>query len=227
MTSAALAVLQLDTRFPRLPGDIASPDTYLLPVRLQTIAGADVDAVVTHTPQAFDLTAFEQAVEAASEPLLTTSCGFMIYFQDHLSRLSRAPFVSSALTALPSLRARYPDEEILIVTFDAATLTSPAYAACLDGFSGPVAGLAESSHLYQTIKQDHDQMDAGRARAELAQLFSQQLACQPQIKAVLLECTNLSPYKVVFRADFDGELVDALTLLERQSPGLVKPEFLI
>ena len=80
MAAASLAILKLDTRFPRLPGDIACKDSFARPVRLQTIAEASVDAVVSRNPEGLDLSAFEQAVQTATEPLITTSCGFMIYF---------------------------------------------------------------------------------------------------------------------------------------------------
>lgn len=227
MAAASLAILQLDTRFPRLPGDIACPDTYARPVRIQTITNANVNAVVSPDPDQFNLSLFEHAVCTAKESVITTSCGFMIYFQDYLDNRTEQTFVSSALTALPSLRTRYADDEILILTFDADTLASPAYASSLDGFSGPIVGINKSGHLYTTIKQDCSQMDAELVRAELAELADQILACQPQIKAILLECTNISPYKVVFRSIFEGEIIDSLSVLERLSPGLVKTEFLI
>lgn len=227
MTSARLAILQLDTRFPRLPGDVACKDSYARPVRVQTIARASVEAVVSPEPDTFDLRPFEQAVRAAREPLLTTSCGFMIYFQDRLNALASHPFISSALTALPALRARFTDDEILILTFDADTLTAPAYAASLDGFSGPIVGLDKASHLYTTIKQDHLQLDTDRVSTELAAQTSQMLQTHKGVKALLLECTNLSPYKTVFRDRFAGEIIDNLTILEALSPGLVKLEFLI
>ena len=36
----ALVVLQLDTRFPRVPGDIACPETYSLPMRIEIVPKA-------------------------------------------------------------------------------------------------------------------------------------------------------------------------------------------
>ena len=43
----ALVVLQLDTRFPRVPGDIACPETYLLPMHTEIIPKAQVAKVAT------------------------------------------------------------------------------------------------------------------------------------------------------------------------------------
>ena len=80
MAAASLAILKLETRFPRLPGDIACKDSFARPVRLQTIAEASVDAVVSRNPEGLDLSAFEQAADG-NRTLITTSCGFMIYFQ--------------------------------------------------------------------------------------------------------------------------------------------------
>lgn len=227
MAAAGLAVLKLDTRFPRLPGDIASPDSYARPVRIETIADAVVDAVVSRTPDQFDLSLFEQAVQMAEEPLITTSCGFMIYFQDRLSDQARQPFISSSLTALPALQKRYTDDEILVLTFDADTLSAPAYAASLGGFSGPVVGLDKTGQLYQTIKQDRPEMDVDLVRTELKQQTAQIVAVHKHIKVIILECTNLSPHKAEIRAGFDGEIIDNLTILDSLSPGLVRPEFLI
>ena len=227
MAAASLAILKLDTCFPRLPGDIASESSYAKPVRIHTIPEASVDAVVTQKPASFDLSQFEQAVRSASEPLITTSCGFMIYFQDQLSRQARHQFVSSSLTALPALRMRFSDQDILILTFDAHTLAAPAYVPSLGGFSGPVEGLDKTGHLYQTIKQDRPNMDEGLVRTELRTQTAQILAKHKSVKAIILECTNLSPYKDEIRAEFDGELIDTLSILDSLSPGLVRQEFLI
>ena len=95
------------------------------------------------------------------------------------------------------------------------------------GFQALSSGWTNQGHLYRTIKEDHAQLDAEQAAAELAQLTRQLLATHGQVKSLLLECTNLSPYRAVFRAGFEGHIIDLLTILDSLSPGLVKPEFLI
>ena len=46
MTAPILGVVMLDTRFPRLPGDIGNPATFAFPVRYSVVAGASPSRVV-------------------------------------------------------------------------------------------------------------------------------------------------------------------------------------
>ena len=43
-----------------------------------------------------------------------------------------------------------------------------------------------------------------------------------KIKLIILECTNLSPYKTIFRDIFSGEIIDLLVLIEKKSLVLLK-----
>ena len=47
-----------------------------------------------------------------------------------------------------------------------------------------------------------------------------------EIKLIILECTNLSPYKRFFRNIFSGEIIDLLVLIEKKIPGIIQKEFL-
>ena len=61
---ARLTVLQLDTVFPRIKGDVASRETYLEPIKVKKIPQASVAKVVTATPDQNDMTSFLVAASA-------------------------------------------------------------------------------------------------------------------------------------------------------------------
>ena len=65
----------------------------------------------------------------------------------------------------------------------------------------------------------------GKDQPRMDQLITAALQRFP-VKAILLECTNLPPYKHILRRHFAGEIVDCLTVLEAASPGLVKDCYL-
>ena len=222
---AVLRILRLDTAFPRPAGDVASPLSYRLDVEISVVPQACADNIVTKEPDNFDISAFRQAVVQAEEPLVITSCGFMIYWQDILAEVAAGDFIGSSLTALPALCRRFDSRRILVVTFDDAVLTSPLFSSHLDGFSGHVMGLDKTSHLYQVIARDLTELDTDKASRELcAQLAS--VLRQHDIGLILLECTNLSVYKRDIRQVFDGEIADMLGLVEARRPGLVKQDYL-
>lgn len=218
---AVLRILQLDTSFPRPAGDVASPLSYRLDVDISIIPQACVDNIVTKDAENFDISAFKQAVTQAEEPLVITSCGFMIYWQDVLAEAATGEFISSSLTALPALCQRFDPRRMLVLTFDDTVLSSPLFSRHLDGFSGHVMGLDATSHLYRVIAQDLTELGTNRASKELCAQPTPVLR-QHDIGVILPECTNLSVYKKDLRRIFDGEIVDMLSLVEARRPGLVK-----
>lgn len=220
-----VSLLQLDTSFPRIPGDIGSPETWRAGLDIHVVPDLSVARVINSDPGATDMTAVETAMDWARGDILTTSCGFLCYWQDRLAARTARPFVSSALLALPDLRRRFADDELAILTFNADVLTSPAFAPSLGGFAGQVAGLAEESHLRQVIANDLPVLDRQRAEDEIVRLVDG-LCAAGGVRALLLECTNLPPYKQALKARFDIEIFDILTLIDGMKADIVDPAHL-
>ena len=215
-----VSLFQPDTSFPRIPGDIGSPETWRAGLDIHVVPELSVARVINSDPGATDMTAVEAAMDRARGDILTTSCGFLCYWQDRLAARTARPFVSSALLALPDLRGRFADDELAILTFNADVLTSPAFAPSLGGFTGPVAGLAEESHLRQVIANDLPALDRQRAEDEIVRLVDG-LCAAGGVRALLLECTNLPPYKQALKARFDIEIFDILTLIDGMKADIV------
>ena len=218
-------LFQLDTSFPRIPGDIGSPETWRAGLDIHVVPELSVARVINSDPGATDMTAVEAAMDRARGDILTTSCGFLCYWQDRLAARTARPFVSSALLALPDLRGRFADDELAILTFNADVLTSPAFVPSLGGFAGPVAGLAKDSHLRQVIANDLPALDRQRAEDEIVRLVDG-LCAAGGVRALLLECTNLPPYKQALKARFDIEIFDILTLIDGMKADIVDPAHL-
>lgn len=73
----SVTVLQLDTDFPRVPGDVARPDTYIGDVEILRIPNATVGQIVRADPAAIPIAPFEQAMHQATGDRIVTSCGFL------------------------------------------------------------------------------------------------------------------------------------------------------
>ena len=220
-----VSLVQLDTNFPRIAGDVGSPETYRASLETHVIADLSVPRVVTATPRVKDIDRVEPVLAAARGDVITTSCGFLGLWQDRLAAVAAAPFVSSSLVALPSLMARHRTGELAILTFDSGTLASPAFAPMMRGFTGPVVGLPSNSHLKQVIANDMTALDRHRAEAETIDLVAGLVARMP-VRTLLLECTNLPPYKAALRARFDLEIHDILTQINLVNPDIIDPAFI-
>jgi hypothetical protein len=203
-----LSLLQLDTCFPRIAGDVGSPETYRARLESHVIADLSVHKVITASPQAQDITAAESALARARGDVITP-----------------APFLASSLIGLPELMARYGADDLAILTFDADILAAPAFTPMMNGFAGPVVGLPPASHLKQMIADDLPRLDHRRAEADIIDLVAGLMTRAP-VRALLLECTNLPPYKAALKKRFDIEIFDILTQINLVNPDIIDPAFL-
>lgn len=218
-----VSVLQLDTNFPRIAGDVGCKDSYMGDVELLRITDVSVRKIVNDTPEEIDIAPFEQALAHAKGDVVVTSCGFLSFWQTHLEKQTNKPFISSSLIALEYLSQQYAPGEILILTFDENALTSKHLGAFADYCTG-IVGLPKQMHLRKVISENLVDLDVDRATSELSQFIAGQQ--RPQHKHLLLECTNLPPYKTQIRSMTSLSITDILTLIEDQSVGSINPRFL-
>jgi hypothetical protein len=216
----SVTVLQLDTDFPRIAGDVGSRDTYVDDIEILRISGASVDQIVNENPASIAIAPFEAATLKARGDIIVTSCGFLSFWQDHLGSLTDQPFISSALTALPALRSRYAARDILTVTFDKNSLNENHFGEQRTD----VIGLPEDMHLRQVISRNLATLDVERASKEITDFIASKR--QPNHKHILLECTNLPPYKRVITAQTALPVTDILTCMEAARAGTIQPSFL-
>ena len=179
-----LAILQLETNFKRIAGDICCKKTFLRNVKIIKINNASVSDIISKDQNEQHYINFKNQILLRKEDVITTSCGFTYNWQSTLNKLTKSDVITSSLCCLEEKRKVYNDDEILIFTFDEEILNFLLF-----------------SLLWNAIK-------------------------NLKIKLIILECTNLSPYKRFFRNIFSGEIIDLLVLIEKKIPGIIQKEFL-
>lgn len=192
-----LGILMLDTRFPRLPGDVGNPASFTIPVRHRVVAGASPQRVVREgDPQLLQpfIDTARQLVDDGARAI-TTSCGFLVRFQAALQAALPVPVWTSSLLKLPELEA--PG----VVTVDALSLGAAHLRAAGADPTVPVVGLANDGHLQRALLDDLPEIDASLASAEVVDAALRLVARWPAVREIVLECTNMPPYaKAVARA---------------------------
>src|SRR6266852_1968733 len=123
---ARVGILMLETRFPRIPGDMGNGTTWPFPVLYKVVPGATPDRVVRHKSQGL-INAF---LDAAAELVqlgadgITTTCGFLSLYQRELAAHVRVPVAASSLMQIPLVeRILPPGKRVGVLTVSAASLT--------------------------------------------------------------------------------------------------------
>lgn len=186
-----LGVLMLDTRFPRPPGDVGHPASFEMPVRYRVVVGATASRVVHADADASLLQPFIQAGQdlvAQGARALTTSCGFLVRFQHSLQAALPVPVWTSALLKLPELAS--PG----VITVNAQALGAADLQAAGGAPDTPVEGLEAGCALQRTLLQDLPTLDLAQAQEDVVASARRLIARCPQVKSLVLECTNMPPY---------------------------------
>ncbi len=199
---APLGILMLEARFPRIPGDMGNARTWDFPVLYKVVRGASPDVVVLRgaegTLQAFVDAALELAALGACG--ITTNCGFLSLFQNELSAACQVPVLASSLMQVPMVEALLPaGKRAGILTISAKTLTPAHLAAARVPQGTPVQGLDGSTAFAPAILSDALSLDVEHCRDELVAAARLLAASHPDVGAIVLECTNMSPYSAAIR----------------------------
>ncbi|MGJ7491592.1 aspartate/glutamate racemase family protein [Variovorax sp. ZT4R33] len=211
-SDAFLGVLMLDTRFPRPVGDIGSPETFRrhgIPVRFLVVEGASPERIVKQADPAFLKPFVEaaQAMAAQGAVMITTSCGFLAAYQHTLAAAVAVPVVTSSLLQCKDL-AR-PG----ILTFDADALSPQILAAAEVPPATPVQGVAPGCEFHQRILHNETQLDVVEAGRNVVDAACRLVARFPSIENIVLECTNMPPYRDAVARATGRRVHDIETLL--------------
>lgn len=214
MASAPLGILMLDTRFPRIEGDIGNPKSFDFPVIFRTMQGiGPSDAVAAHPDRPRVLAALKENAEALAAQGavgLSTSCGFLALYQRELEVLSPVPVATSALLHIRELKGR----RVGVITASAANLM-PAHFEAVDApCDTPVVGLPPDSSFAATFLRNGLTLDRDTVEQEAIAAGRALLAQYPGVDTVVLECTNLPPYKPALKRALGIPVFDVLDLLQ-------------
>jgi len=202
----------LETRFPRVLGDIGNPASFSLPVQHRVVAGASPQRAVRERDPALLWPFIETARGLVDEgaAAITTSCGFLVTLQAALQAALPVPVWTSSLLALPSLDA--PG----VITVDADSLGAAHLQAAGAAADTPIVGLEPGCHLQRTLLEDRATLDALRAEADAVQAARTLMQQHPQVRSVVLECTNLPPYADAIRRASGRPVMHLLSLVHER-----------
>lgn len=193
-----LGIVTLDTAFPRIAGDLGSPETFDFPVRHAIVAGASVGDLVHRREDAL-LPAFIAAGRGLAEAGcigIATTCGFLVRWQAELAAALPVPVMSSALLQIPMLVRLLPaSRRVGIVTYSEQDLTPEDLSAAGADPSTPVQGVDPGGYFARTIRDGRRTLDVSRMERDVVDAAKRLVARHADIGALVLECANMPPYR--------------------------------
>jgi Asp/Glu/hydantoin racemase len=221
---AAVGILMLEARFPRIPGDVGNALTFPFPVLYKVVRGASPDRVVRHRAEGL-LEAFvagSRELVAQGADGIVTNCGFLSLFQDQLAAACAVPVATSALVQAPMIeRLLPPGRRVGILTISRASLMPEHLVAAGVAADTPVVGTDDGKEFTRALLGDELTLDVAAAERDILEAGALLLERHPEVGAVLLECTNMCPYARALRDRLKLPVFDMVSLVTWFHGGLV------
>ena len=214
----------LEARFPRIPGDMGNGTTWPFPVLYRVVGGASPEKVVLKGAAGL----LPDFIEAARDLVrlgaeaITTNCGFLSLFQRELAAAVGVPVATSSLMQVPWVQATLPPgKRVGVVTVSAATLTPKHLEAAGVPLDTPVTGTENGREFFRVlIKAEKDDMDVALAEQDVVEAGKALVASNPDIGAIVLECTNMPPYAAALQAAVGLPVYDIYSMITWFHAGL-------
>jgi Asp/Glu/Hydantoin racemase len=225
---ARVGILMLETRFPRIPGDMGNAETWPFPVLYKVVPGASPRRVVCEQAEGLlgeFLDGAEELVRFGADGI-TTTCGFLSLYQREISAHVGVPVATSSLMQIPFIeRVLPPGKRVGVLTVSAANLSEEHLRAAGADPRTPVVGTDNGSEFSRVMINDEEQLDVAAAERDILAAGDALVTSCRDVGAVLLECTNMVPYARALSERLHLPVYSIYTFVTWFQSGLVPRDF--
>lgn len=225
---ASVGILMLEARFPRILGDMGHAGTWDFPVLYRVVRDASPDRVVRRQGEGLRdaFIAAARGLEAEGADGITTNCGFLALFQDELAQAVRVPVLTSSLMQVRAVNALLPaGRRAGILTISGSALTPQHLAGAGVPEGTPLATTEGGRHFTRAILGDEYELDPEAAEADNVAAALDLVTRHPEVGAIVLECTNMTPYAAAIRRATGRPVFSILSAVRWFQSALNPPEW--
>lgn len=213
----AIGILLLESAVPFIPGDVANATTYNFPVRFKKVKGFTVARAIAGDPSIY-----EELREAAKELVqqgvraITGDCGFMALHQQQLAKEIDVPVFLSSLLQIPFILSIIGGgRKVGILTADGNGLNDTILksAGISESSRLVLAGLENCPNFYSFAIAESGSLDSGAVEEEVVTAGRHLVAQNPDVAALLLECSLLPPYAKALQDAVNLPVFDYITMI--------------
>ena len=225
---ARIGILMLEAQFPRIPGDMGNAETWPFPVLYKIVRGATPDRVVRKNAEG----TLDRFIAAAEELIsdgadaITTNCGFLSIFQKELSAAVGVPVLTSSLMQVSTVNMLLPDSKKAgILTISKSTLGDAHLRAANVPPDTPIGTTEDGAEFSRVILNDELKLNIELARMDNINAALKMKTDHPELGAIILECTNMSPYAEAIQEAVELPVYSIVNFVEWLHAGLKPKRF--
>jgi len=227
----AIGIIVLGVWYPLVSGNVANATTFSFPVHYKLIEGGLSDKILSPEPVPV---LSEQTIAAGKEleqqgcRAIVGACGYFANYQPEVAAALNVPCFLSSLMQIPMIsRSLKPGQKVGIICADGDALApAPALENCgVNDRSTVVIAGAQGLSQMQNINQDTGHLNSAKFEQELVDLSKQTVSENPDIGAILLECSDMPPYAWAIQKAVRLPVFDFTTMINWVYDAVVRRPF--
>jgi len=216
VAGAAIGILVLDLWYPYVLGNVANGSTFNFPVLYKILKGSTGEQVVTGSPVLLKMI-LEAGKELEQQGVraIVGACGYFGHFQKEASMKFNVPtFLSSVLQVPIMMRALKPKQKVGIICANSPYLTPGLLTQCgVADLSRVVIVGTQDCPEFRNIIECTGRFNSRKIEQELVGVAKQFVSQNPEIGAILLECSDMPPYAWAIQNAVRLPVFDFITMI--------------
>ncbi|AKO92094.1 arylsulfatase [Priestia filamentosa] len=213
----SVGILYLDECwYPILPGNVANLSTYDFPVRLKVVPNCNQERIHAGDPTLLgDIIKAAKEFEAEGARAICAACGFFGNFQEKVAAAVDIPVYLSSVVQVPWIKTGLKlNQKIGMLTADAHGITGNLFKSC--GIDDPsICVVKDLGRLpeFSAIIESRGSFDNEKVKQEVIKAAIDMINENPDIGAILLECSDLPPYAADIQRAVKMPVFDFITMI--------------
>ncbi|MEC7764107.1 MAG: aspartate/glutamate racemase family protein [Pseudomonadota bacterium] len=225
-----IGILLMECFNPFPPGDVGNASTYDYPVLYETVRGVTIESLVERGETA----AIDAMIEAAQKleregvKAITSDCGYMLVYQDLVAQALKVPVMMSSLLQLRFIASLIPPEgEIGLICAHSDRMNAGLLDAAWPERNRTirVGGMEHQPGFREAILDEKGRLDTEVVEAETVAVAQALVTAYPNIRALLIECSNLPPYSAAVQQATGLPVFDFITMIDHVRASIARPVF--
>lgn len=213
-----VGIMLLDVHYPIMPGNVVNAYTYDFPVRHMWVPGANQARM-----HSGDETLVPELIKTAKQleidgcRAVCGACGYFGHFQEEIADEVDIPIYLSSVVQVPWIRVGLKrNQKIGILCADGHNLTESLFKACgVSKEDFDRCCIVSAGHLpeFSAVMERRGHFDNEIVTKELVDLSKQLVKDNPDIGAILLECSDMPPYAAAIQGELNLPVFDFITMI--------------
>ena len=211
----AIGIIAVNLIYPKFPGNVANATTYPFPVLYKKVSFAIERLFEGDSALKEEIIAAAKELEKEGVRAIVGACGYFAHFQREVAEAVDIPVFLSSLCQLPLIKTSISSrKKIAILAASADNINAEVLSKTGTDMKRLVVADIGSLPAFHAICYGETRLDNGKLTEEICQTVKDLLKREPDVGAILLECSDLPPYARAIQAVSGLPVFDFNTMID-------------